>query len=76
VASIPVASGSEVSAPAADPTVRQLRDEMNRFRGRMFQAIEAVGLPDKQETALKGVIRHTTYDIQSSLEATLRERSR
>jgi hypothetical protein len=46
---------------------------MNRLRGRLFQLVEAVGLPDKQETALKGVIRATTYDVQASVEAVLRD---
>jgi hypothetical protein len=47
---------------------------MNRLRGRMFQVIEAAGLPERQETALKGVIRATTYDVQVAVEAELRDR--
>jgi hypothetical protein len=52
--------------------IQQTRDDMNRLRGRLFQAIEAVGLPERQETAIKGLIRTTTYDAQADLEATLR----
>jgi hypothetical protein len=52
--------------------IQQTRDDMNRLRGRLFQAIEAVGFPPKQESAIKGLIRNTTYDAQADLEATLR----
>ncbi len=52
-----------------------MREEFNRFRGRMFGAIEAVGLPDKQESALKGLVRSTSYDTQTDLETILRERA-
>jgi hypothetical protein len=61
------------STSASEPAIRRLRDEMNRLRGRMFQVIEAAGLPDRQETALKGVIRATTYDVQTAVEAELRD---
>jgi hypothetical protein len=52
--------------------IEQLREDMNRLRGRLFQSIEAVGLPEKQENAMKGVIRSTTYDAQANVEAALR----
>jgi hypothetical protein len=52
--------------------IEAVRRDMNRLRGRMFQAIESAGLPDKQEDALKGVIRAQTYDAQADLEAILR----
>jgi hypothetical protein len=52
--------------------IDQVRSDMNRLRGRLFQAVEAAGLPDKQEHALKGVIRNTTYDAQADLESVLR----
>jgi hypothetical protein len=45
---------------------------MNRLRGKLFQAVEAAGLPDKQEKAIKGLIRQLTYEAQANLESTLR----
>jgi len=50
-----------------------MRTDMNRLRGRLFQLVEAAGLPEKQEAALKGCIRTQTYDAQSRLESALRE---
>jgi len=44
---------------------------MNRLRGRLFGCVEAAGLPEKQENALKGLIRQLTYDSQANLEAAL-----
>lgn len=52
--------------------VDEVRDQMNRLRGRLFQVVEAVGMPEKQESAAKGVIRSTTYDLQSDLESAIR----
>lgn len=57
-----------------DPAITSMREDMNRLRGRLFGALEAVGLPDKQENAVKGLVRTLTYEIQASLEATLRGR--
>ena len=45
---------------------------MNRLRAGLFSSIEAVGLPEKQEVALKGVIRQLSYDAQANIEASLR----
>jgi hypothetical protein len=45
---------------------------MNRLRGRLFQAIEATGLPPEQQTAIKGLIRSLTYDAQADLESSIR----
>lgn len=53
--------------------VQQVRESMNRVRGRLFGAIEAAGLPDRQTNALKGLVRQTTYDAQTEMEQTLRE---
>lgn len=50
-----------------------IREDMNRLRGRMFEAIEAAGLPDKQEDALKRLIRQQTYDSQANLESIVRK---
>ncbi len=52
--------------------IEQVRGDYNRLRGRLFQLIEAAGLPDKQELALKGCIRTTSYDAQADLEALIR----
>ena len=54
--------------------IKSVRDEMNRVRGHLFGAIEAVGLPERQENAIKGLIRTLTYDAQANLEAVLRGR--
>lgn len=56
----------------AEATIAIVRDDMNRLRGRLFQAIEAAGLPTRQETAIKGLVRNVTYDSQAGLEAALR----
>lgn len=52
--------------------IETVREDMNRLRGRLFQLVEAVGLPQRQERALKGCIRTTTYDAQADLERLLR----
>ncbi len=52
--------------------VEQIRSDYNRLRGRLFQLIEAAGLPEKQELAMKGCIRSTTYDAQADLESAIR----
>lgn len=56
-----------------ETAIKDVRDDMNRLRGRLFGAVEAVGLPTKQENAIKGLIRTITYDAQASLESTLRQ---
>lgn len=55
--------------------IDQVRTDMNRLRGRLFQLVEAAGLAQKQEDALKGCIRTTTYDAQAELESALRRMS-
>lgn len=55
-----------------DTTIKQVRDDMNRLRGRLFGAVEATGMPEKQEDAFKGLIRQMTYDAQANLEGILR----
>jgi hypothetical protein len=65
----------EIDMPRLDRTDRAigvLRTDMNRLRGKLFGALEAAGLPEKQENALKGLVRQLTYDAQGNLEATLR----
>jgi hypothetical protein len=53
--------------------LEELRHGMDRLRGRLFSTIEAMGLPEKQENAAKGLIRQTSYDCQSNLEAAIRQ---
>jgi hypothetical protein len=55
-----------------DAAVNQVREDMNRLRGRLFQLVEAVGLPKEQADAFKRCIRTTTYDAQADLERVLR----
>lgn len=52
--------------------IQLVREDMNRLRGRLFELVEAVGLPIRQEEAFKKVIRRMTYDSQAQLEDTLR----
>lgn len=52
--------------------IAAVREDMNRLRGRLFSTVESIGLPDKQESAFKSVIRHVSYDVQANLEATIR----
>lgn len=54
--------------------MQQLVEDLNRLRGRLFQAIEATGMEAKQEEAVKGLVRRLSYDIQADLVATLRLR--
>ncbi len=56
----------------SEAVIEQIRRDANRLRGRLFQLIEAAGLPEKQELALKGCVRSTTYDGQSDLESAIR----
>jgi uncharacterized radical SAM superfamily Fe-S cluster-containing enzyme len=55
-----------------DRAVRDLREHMDRLRGRLFQFVEATGMNDKQERAVKGLIRTLTYDAQRDLESHLK----
>jgi hypothetical protein len=61
-----------VSTNGDDP-IQTIRDDMNRLRGRLFGAVEATGMPEKQERAFKGLIRNLTYDAQANVEAALRQ---
>lgn len=58
--------------PEKDP-IKTVRDDMNRLRGRLFQAVESWGRPDVQERAMKGLIRQMTYEAQANLEAMIRQ---
>ena len=52
--------------------IDEVREGMDRLRGRLFEVIEATGMPERQEDAAKRVIRRTTYDVQASIEGALR----
>jgi len=56
-----------------DAAIKEVREDMNRLRGRLFGAIEATGMPTKQENAFKGLVRQLTYDAQANLEGILRK---
>jgi hypothetical protein len=60
---------------AVSPAVVELREQMDKLRGRLFQRIESFGLEPKHESACKGVIRQTTYDAQAEIESKLRGES-
>jgi hypothetical protein len=64
--------GSTATDLRQQEAIQALRDGMNRVRGGLFSAVEAVGLPTKQENALKGLVRQLTYDAQGNIEAALR----
>ena len=44
-----------------------VREEMNRHRGKTLGAIEAIGLPERQEKALKQLIKSMSYDSEARL---------
>jgi hypothetical protein len=56
-----------------EEAIELVRRDCDRLRGRLFEILEAVGLPNRQCDAAKRVIRRLTYDMQASLEATLRD---
>lgn len=55
-----------------DAAVDDVRIHMDRLRGRLFEALEAMGMPERQEEAAKRLVRRLAYDIQNDLQATLR----
>jgi hypothetical protein len=56
--------------------IQEFRDGMNRLRGRLFQAVEATGVEDRHQAAIKGLIRSLTYDMQADIEGALRNARR
>ena len=52
--------------------IQQMRNDMDRLRGRLFELFEAFGLPEAQCEAAKRVVRRQTYDMQTALERDLR----
>lgn len=57
----------------SDLELNELRASFDRLRGRLFQVVESVGMPQRQEEAAKGVIRTVTYDMQRSIEQGARD---
>jgi hypothetical protein len=58
-----------------DPAITEMRESMDRLRGRLYEAIEAVGFPSRQEAAIIRLTRRITYDAQADLESLLRGRT-
>ena len=58
---------------ATNETIQQVRDELNRMRGHLFETVEAMALPEGQEHGAKGLIRTITYNSQANIESALRE---
>jgi hypothetical protein len=54
-----------------DP-ITEVRTDLDRLRGRLFELVEACGFPPSQAEAAKRLIRRSTYDTQGSLESILR----
>lgn len=52
--------------------VQANRDACNKLRGSMFGLVESWGLPERQETAIKRLIRQQSYASQAEIEALLR----
>lgn len=63
---------SSTNCPTLDDVIQDLRGGMDRLRGRLFEQIEATGMAERQELAVKRVIRRVTYDMQGDLESSLR----
>lgn len=61
--------------PVREGDITEIRDQMDKLRGRLFQAIEAWGPGRKREEAMKGQVRTITYHFQANLEAMTREDS-
>lgn len=55
--------------------IQDVRDEFARMRAHLFEMVEAGGMPSKQESGFKGLIRTITYDSQATIEAALRGRN-
>ena len=69
-------SFTQAESPTLDTSIDELRDGMNRLRGKLFQAVEAVGWPEDREAAVKGLVRSITYDMQADIEGALRNAQR
>lgn len=50
------------------PPQEIVRREMNSLRGRLLSTIEAIGLPERQEKAIKLLIKNTSFQQQFLLE--------
>jgi hypothetical protein len=58
-----------------DPVVRAVqanRDACNKLRGSLFGLVESWGLPERQEVAVKRLVRQQTYASQAEIESLLR----
>jgi hypothetical protein len=48
-------------------TAELVAKEFNRFRGRLLGFVEACDLPDKQEHAMKQLVKSLSYDAEERL---------
>lgn len=48
-------------------------EEMNRLRGRLLGALESFGLPERQETAAKQLVKSLTYDAEARVKELLHD---
>lgn len=58
-----------------DPVAQAIqanRDACNKLRGSLFGLVESWGLPERQETAIKRLIRQQSYASQAEIESLLR----
>jgi hypothetical protein len=58
-----------------DALIEEVRVDMNRLRGKLFQLVESWDVGEKRENAMKGCIRSETYHAQSELESMIRRGS-
>lgn len=52
--------------------IQSNRDACNRLRGSLFGLVESWGVSEKQEAAIKVLIRRQTYASQAEIEGLLR----
>jgi hypothetical protein len=49
-----------------------VRQDFDRLRGHLYEFIEAIGMPDRQQDAFKGIIRRESLNVQTRIELRLR----
>lgn len=55
---------------------RAFTESMNRLRGRLLGALESFGLPERQETAAKQIVKSLSYDIEKEVKELLQSQQR
>lgn len=60
-----------------NPVDKNLEDavirEMNRFRGKVLGAIEAFGLPERQEAGIKTVVKNFSYEAEKEIKSAIKQ---